>query len=315
VRFLIFGAGAMGSFVGGLLARSHDVTLVGRHDHVEAIRRHGLRVTGRTELEIRVRAVEEVAQAEPADVVVVTVKSYDTRAAVDALEPFWEHATFLSLQNGLGNVELLAERAERVLGGVTYSGVTFVAPGRIEHAGTGDTVLGPYRGTSLADTDRLGALFRESGIETSVTESIETTLWRKAVVNACFNPLTGLLEVRSGALARSGSLSACSTLIVSEAVAVARACGVALDEGELLERVRAVSHATARNKSSMLQDMQKGRRTEIDAINGAIARRGAERGIDCPANRVLTLLVKAAGELHSSEWKVRDAATLPSSPG
>lgn len=304
MRFLIFGAGAMGSFVGGLLARRHEVTLVGRPDHVEAIRRHGLSVSGRTDLEIRLRAVEEVSQDEPADVVVVTVKSYDTRAAMDALEPLWGHATFLSLQNGLGNVELLAECAERVLGGVTYSGVTFLGPGRIEHAGTGDTVLGPFRGTSLAEADRLASAFRESGIETSVTESIETTLWRKAVVNACFNPLTGLLQVRSGGLASSRSLSACSRLIVREALAVARAAGVALDETELLERVRAVSLATARNKSSMLQDMQKGRRTEIDAINGAIARMGAERGIDCPVNRVLTLLVKAAGELHSSEWRV-----------
>jgi 2-dehydropantoate 2-reductase len=294
----------MGSFVGGLLARSHEVTLLGRPSHVDAIRRHGLIVTGRTELEIRPRAVAELSQAEPVDVVVVTVKSYDTGTAVGALESLWGNATFLSLQNGLGNVELLAERAERVLGGVTYSGVTFVGPGRIEHAGTGDTVLGPHRGTSLADAERLASAFRESGIETSVTESIETTLWRKAVVNACFNPLTGLLEMRSGALASSSSLSACSRLIVNEAVAVARASGVALDEAELLERVRAVSLATARNKSSMLQDMQKRRRTEIDAINGAIARLGAERGIECPVNRVLTLLVKAAGELHSSEWKV-----------
>jgi 2-dehydropantoate 2-reductase len=304
LRFLIFGAGAMGSFVGALLARSHEVTLVGRPGHVDAIRRDGLIVTGRTELEVRPRAVEQLSRAGPVDVVVVTVKSYDTRAAVGALEPLWGQATFLSLQNGLGNVELLAERAERVLAGVTYSGVTFLGPGRIEHAGTGDTVLGPFRGASLADADRLASAFRESGIEASVTESIQTTLWRKAALNACFNPLTGLLEMRSGALASSSSLSACSRLIVSEAVAVARASGVALDEAELLERVRAVSLATARNKSSMLQDMQKGRRTEIDAINGAIARLGEERGIDCPVNRVLTLLVKAAGELHSSEWRV-----------
>jgi 2-dehydropantoate 2-reductase len=304
VRFLIFGAGAMGSFVGGLLARTHPVTLVGRRDHVDAIRRDGLVVRGRTDLRVRVHAFEDVSETGPADVVVVTVKSYDTLGAVDSLKPLWGDALFLSLQNGLGNVELLAEHAERVLGGVTYSGVTFVGPGVIEHAGTGDTVLGPYRGTSLADAERLAATLRECGIETTVTGSIAATLWKKAVVNACFNPLTGLLEVRSGALASSNSLSDCSMLIVSEATSVARACGVEIDEGELLERVRGVSVATSRNKSSMLQDMQKGRRTEIDAINGAIARLGAERGIDCPVNRVLTLLVKAAGELRTSEWRV-----------
>ena len=123
------------------------------------------------------------------------------------------------------------------------------------------------------------------------------------MVNACFNPLTGLLHLRSGALANSASLLECSELIIGEAVAVARALGVELDPQALLDQVRDVSRRTSRNQSSMLQDMRKGRRTEIDAINGAIARLGAEQGIDCPVNRVLTLMVKAAGELRASEWQ------------
>ena len=125
---------------------------------------------------------------------------------------------------------------------------------------------------------------------------MQPVLWTKAVVNACFNPLTGLLRQRSGALGRSDALLGCSRMIVEEAAAVAAAQGVTLDTDELMERVRAVSRATAENRSSMLQDLEKGRRTEIDAINGAIARMGAERGIACPVNRLLTLLVKAAEE-------------------
>jgi 2-dehydropantoate 2-reductase len=293
----------MGSLIGGLLARAHQVTLVGRGPHVQAIRREGLLITGRTELRVHPLAVEAVGQATPADVVIVTVKSYDTRASVNALRPYWTDAVFLSLQNGLGNVELLAERAARVLGGVTYQGVTFLRPGAIEHAGAGDTVLGCFRGVTRADADAVAGAFRESGIPTTVTEDVETTLWRKAVVNACFNPLTGLLHARSGALADVLPLVECSTLIVEEAAAVAQGCGVTLDRAELLERVRSVSVATAQNKSSMLQDIQKGRPTEIDAINGAVVRLGAERGMSCPVNRVLTLLVKAEGELGSSQWR------------
>lgn len=136
----------MGSLVGGRLARDHDVTLVGRQAHVDAIRSEGLVLRGRTELRARpdaVTSVDELEGAAPPDVVLLTVKSYDTAAAVDALEPFSGSALFLSLQNGLGNLEVLAARAARVLGGVTYNGVVLAGPGEVDHAGDGDTVIGP----------------------------------------------------------------------------------------------------------------------------------------------------------------------------
>lgn len=303
MRFLVFGAGAMGSLIGATLARRHDVTLVGRGPHVHAVRERGLVVQGQTQLHERPRALEDAAQADSPDVVIVTVKSYDTVPAVEALRCFWTESAFLSLQNGLGNVEALAERAPRVFGGVTYHGVTFLEPGRVEHAGSGDTVLGPYQGTSLVEADRIAAAFQECGLAAITTEGIRTVIWEKAVVNACFNPLTGLLHARSGVLASSEHLLECCELVVKEAVAVASAHGIALEPDRLMNRVRAVSSATSRNKSSMVQDMERGRRTEIDAINGAIHRLGRERGIDCPANHVLTLLVKAAGELVSSPWR------------
>jgi 2-dehydropantoate 2-reductase len=292
----------MGSLYGAALAQHHDVTLVGRAPHVEAIRRDGLAVEGRTHLHVRPRAVTDAAEVDPPDVVILTVKSYDTASAAEALRSFWGEATFLSLQNGLGNVELLAERAARVLGGVTYHGVTLLEAGKIKHAGTGDTLLGPVQGASVENAERIAAAFRECGLSASVTGSIESVIWEKAVVNACFNPLTGLLHAFSGALAASASLMECSAMVVEEAVAVAHAHGVELDPVRLMDRVRAVSRATSKNRSSMLQDMTKGRRTEIDAINGAIHRLGDQLGIDCPANGVLTLLVKASGEIASTEW-------------
>jgi 2-dehydropantoate 2-reductase len=294
----------MGSLFGAALTPHHDVTLVGRAPHVDRVRRDGLVVEGETELRVRPRAVVDVADAEPPDVVILTVKSYDTASAVEALRPFWTSAAFLSLQNGLGNVELLAERAARVLGGVTYHGVTFLGPGSVRHAGRGDTLLGPVQGTSLGDAEEIAAALRQGGLSASATEGIATVLWEKAIVNACFNPLTGLLHAYSGALAATEPLMECSAMVIREAVAVARAHGVALDPDRLMERVRAVSNATARNRSSMLQDMTKGRRTEIDAINGAIHRMGLQRRIECPVNRVLALLVTASGQLAASAWRV-----------
>ncbi|MBW3534278.1 MAG: 2-dehydropantoate 2-reductase [Gemmatimonadetes bacterium] len=299
MRFLVFGAGAVGSLVGGCLAREHEVTLVARRAHVDAIRRDGLEVRGRTRLRTRPRAVasvDEVASEPAPDAVLLTVKSYDTAGAVEALEPFLGVSLFLSLQNGLGNLEVLAERAERVLGGVTYNGVTFTGPGVVDHAGRGETVIGPWKGTHAADAERVAGALTESHLATGVTPAIAEALWTKAVVNACFNPLTALLRLPSGALAERPSLEECCRAIVGEAVAVAATRGVSLDGESLLRRVGEVARATARNRSSMLQDLERGRRTEIDAINGAIARLGEEGGLDCPVNRTLTLLVRAAGE-------------------
>ena len=298
MRFLVFGAGAMGSLIGGVLSTRHDVTLVARKPHVDAIRSSGLSIRGRTQLVARPRALERAEEAEPPEVVLITVKSYDTEGALQELRPFWRSATVLSLQNGLGNVEKLAAGAEHVLGGVTYQGVTFVGPGVVNHAGVGDTILGPYVGASVAAAHEIAHALGESGLTATVTENVEPVLWTKAVVNACFNPITGLLRVRSGVVAKSEHLMECCRMIVEEAAQVARACGTPLDVSALMDRVHAVSHATAENRSSMLQDLERGRRTEIDAINGWIARLGAERGIPTPVNRALTLLVKAAEEVR-----------------
>jgi 2-dehydropantoate 2-reductase len=303
MRFLVFGAGAMGSLIGGLLAQKHDVTLVGRKAHVEAIRKHGLVIHGRTEARVGPRAVETAREAYRPDVVIVTVKSYDTEAAAEELRPFRESAVILSLQNGLGNVEQLAARSERVLGGVTYHGVTFVGPGEVSHAGTGDTVIGPIKGTTLEDAEWIRAAFDGCGLATTVAEDIQEVLWTKAVVNACFNPITGLLRVKSGVIGRSGQLMECCNSIVEEALGVARAEGIQLEREALMQRVRDVSSATAENRSSMLQDLERGRRTEIDAINGWIAHMGAEHGVACPVNRTLTLLVKAAERVEALQQR------------
>jgi 2-dehydropantoate 2-reductase len=294
VKFLVFGAGGLGSLVGGLLSQRHSVVLVGRREHVKAIARRGLRITGRTEAIVRPVAVEDVSGADTPDVILVTVKAYDTPRAVEALEPFWKTSTFLSLQNGLGNEDLLASKAEKVLGGVTNQGVTFLGPGEVHHAGAGETYIGPYKGTTEADAVDVVEAFRECGMPCSLAKDIRRELWLKAVVNACINPLTGLLGVRNGYLQESEELRDLVRRIVSEGVHVAEAHGISLQQEDVLERVWYISSATADNKSSMLQDLERGRRTEVDAINGEIVRTGRRLGISCEVNAFLVSLVKAA---------------------
>jgi 2-dehydropantoate 2-reductase len=155
MRLLVFGAGAVGSLLAARLAKRHDVTVVAREDHVRAIRERGLRVTGRTEIHAReIAAAVSVSEVdELPDVVLVTVKSYQTAAATAALEPFWSESLFVSLQNGLGNEETLGESCARVLGAVINQGVIFVEPGKVLHAGEGETWIGPFAGTTASESE------------------------------------------------------------------------------------------------------------------------------------------------------------------
>lgn len=286
----------MGSLFGGLLSQRHEVVLVGRKAHMAAIRQHGLSISGRTQMVAHPTAREDLSSLESIDVILITVKAYDTEKAVIALKPFWRSALFLSLQNGLGNEELLARRADRVLGGVTGQGVTFMAPGEVYHAGVGDTYIGPYQGVAPTETAQVIEAFRSCDIPCSLSDDIRRDLWMKALVNACINPLTGTLRVRNGHLLGSEVLSELMRDIAEEGVRVASAYGLQLNHQEVLQRVRTVAEATAENRSSMLQDLERGRKTEIDSINGAIVELGREKGVECRVNSLLTLLVKAIEE-------------------
>jgi 2-dehydropantoate 2-reductase len=182
VRCLIFGAGAIGSFVGALLSRGHDVTVVARGAHVERIRSDGLVIRGRTELVAHPRAVERLEEltggdAASPDVVIVTVKSQDTAAAAQALEPFWSSSLFLSLQSGLGNADVLAEKADHVLAGITNNLVSVVGPGEIEHVRGGTTVFGPFKGAFRDDAKALAVTLEECGLRSMVTvDGLRTAL-------------------------------------------------------------------------------------------------------------------------------------------
>jgi 2-dehydropantoate 2-reductase len=303
MRCLVFGAGAVGSVIAGRLARGHDVSIVARESHVRAIEEHGLVLTGRTESTIRnVIARTTVAELppEPPDYALVTVKAHQTMAALGELSRFWSTSVFVSLQNGLGNEELMAERAERVLGAVINVGAIFLGPGRVFHAGEALTEIGPFQGTAMEDAVKLARILDDAGIRTRAVEDIRPAMWRKVVLNAAFNPLTALLRLRHGELLAHPELESALRDIVRESVGIARASGVLLDEGDVLDAIREVARAAPENKSSMLQDLERGRPTEIDFLNGALAARGRALGLEAPRNELLTRLIRATQRQGSS---------------
>lgn len=299
---LVFGAGSLGSLLGGLLAREHEVTLVGREAHVTAVRERGLAIDGAIEAQVRPVATTE-ATGHDADFAVVAVKSLDTPAAADALSTGTFDAV-LSVQNGLGNEATLAAAVDApVLAGTATYGAALSTPGRVTCTGLGEVALGPRAGGESAVADRVGAAFAAAGVETTVVPDPARRRWRKLAVNAGVNPVTALARVENGALRADGddrpgtgvgdAAGELARGAARETARVAAAEGVDLDEDTVVAAVDDVVAATAANRSSMLQDVLAGRRTEVDAINGAIVERAAAAGVDVPVTETLAGLVRA----------------------
>lgn len=301
VEILVFGAGAMGSLIGGLLSIRQDVTLVGRRDHMEAIRLHGLRITGKTVRLVHPKSATRVPGDAHPELVVVATKAYDTEAAMTSLKRFANSAVFLTLQNGLENPEVLARAARRVVAGTTSHGVTFLGPGEIRHAGIGDTTIGAWRGIDRDEVVRVRDILDEAGIRTRISEDIASDLWAKLVVNAAINPVAALAGVPNGRLVQDRALARLLEDVAREAIAVAQAEGASLAAEEVLRRTKLVARRTAANRASMLQDLDRHRRTEVDAITGAVLRAADRRGIEVPLNRALYALVQTREGAGSRE--------------
>jgi 2-dehydropantoate 2-reductase len=293
VQILVFGAGAMGSFFGGLLSKNHDVILIGRPDHVKAIRTHGLRISGKTSMIARPEAATVVPSNARPDFVFVTTKAYDTAKSMSALAKFGDQSIFVTLQNGLGNAEAIAKTARRVIAGTTTVGVMFVGPGEIRHGGIGDAVVGPWSRVDETDLVRLRDILADAGIVVTVTSDIRTELWSKLVVNASINPLAAIAGVPNGRLVRDKRLLDVMDAVCREAVAVAKAEGAKTDGEELRHRTALVAKRTAANRGSMLQDLDRRHRTEIDAIVGPIVRAAARHRIPVPLSQALYAVVRA----------------------
>ena len=298
MKIAVVGAGAMGSLFGGLLASSgEDVTLVDVwREHVEAINAEGLRIDGPDGSRvIRVKATSDPSSVGPVDLIIIFVKSYDTlKAARDALPMVTENTAFLSLQNGLGNIEKITEVAgsDRVIPGTTAHGCTLIGPGEIVHAGRGPTIIGELNGRETERAREIRDVLMGAGIETEISRNITGALWSKVLVNVGINPLTALNGIKNGELLDDPEIKETMREAVEEAIMVAEAIGIDLGPKDHVKQVYDVARATAMNKSSMLQDVERGRKTEIDALNGAVVRLAKTLGLDTPVNDALTAAVK-----------------------
>lgn len=304
MRILVVGSGAMGTLFAGLLTRGgHSVWLLTRRrESVEVARQFGVRIwAGGVQRRIDLPVTMDAAEAGPADLVLMAVKAYDTQqASRDALPAMVESSVALTLQNGLGNLEAMSSTMgrDRVIAGVTAHGATMLGPVHVSHAGTGDTTIADPEGAETARLRAVAAAMDQAGIKVSLSQSLDSLLWGKVVVNAAINPLTALLRLRNGQLLDRQDTRRLMSDAALEAASVAMGLGVQLPYADPVERVTAVCKLTSANRSSMLQDIERGATTEVDQISGAVVRQGEALGVPVPVNRVLRDLVSAL-ETHS----------------
>jgi 2-dehydropantoate 2-reductase len=304
----IVGPGAMGCLLAGMMARAGLKVLLLDHrpDRAEHIRRQGLRLeTGAGEIQVPVSVTLEPVELSGVDLVLICVKAYDTEVVARRLRTLEPPPYLLTLQNGVGNVELLGTclPREKVLAGITSHGATALGPGWVRHAGSGDTFVGPGFAEELGNRNPGVRMAQEclsaAGFETRTVPRINPLIWSKLLVNVGINALTALTRLRNGDLLSLPVTEQILEEAVTEAIRVARAKGIELVYDDPLGQVKQVCRATAPNLSSMLQDVLKGKRTEIDFINGTVMREAEKHRIAVPVNTLLTRLVQALEQSYS----------------
>jgi 2-dehydropantoate 2-reductase len=297
MRTYMIGSGAMGSVYGGLLARAgYDVTLIDpRADHVDRIRRDGLIVEGvRGRHVIPVPARTDHAGLAPADFAIVFTDANATveaaRTAAQVLKP---EGFALTLQNGIGNVEALtaALGQARVVAGVTMNSGALPEPGRTAYTNAGVTSIGELDGRSSARIAEVARMLNAAGIETVVIPDPMAHIWSKFVLNCAINPLTAITGLRSGEMYRTPEVNALQDRVIDEILMVVARKGVRLAEPDPRKKIR--DHCRVRyNRPSMMQHVEQGRRTEIDALNGALVREAKALGLAVPYNEAVVAVVK-----------------------
>jgi 2-dehydropantoate 2-reductase len=300
MKIVVVGPGAMGCLFGGLLveAGQRDVWLFDKHEErARKIAADGLKIEGigGARPVSGIRATVDPQEIGLADLVLFFVKSYDTIEASHAILPaVGDNTTALTLQNGLTNVEAISRilGVDKVVAGVTSHGATMLGAGHIRHAGAGETVIGQPEGGGSARVENIADTLSSAGLHTTVSRSIHNSIWGKLVINAAINPLTAITKLKNGELLEYNEIRRLLNMTAVEAAHVAAAREVSLPYDDAPSVVEAVCRATSSNVSSMLQDVLRQKRTEIDAINGAIVDEAGKAEIEAPVNETLTYLVK-----------------------
>jgi 2-dehydropantoate 2-reductase len=303
-RVAVAGAGAVGGYFGGMLARAGaPVMMIGRTAFVEAVKKNGLFLdTVQFKESVRVEASADLKDIRGAEIVLFCVKTTDNSATARELAPLLAPgAIVVSMQNGVDNVEQIrAASGIEALPAVVYVAASVPKPGTVKHAGRGDLVIGPRS----AQTERVAALFERAGVGCRISENIEGELWTKLTWNCALNAISALGQAQYGQISASGEARKLVETAVYEILAVARAAGVHPpgfeDPQVALAGAFKIATQLAEAYSSTAQDLMRGKRTEIDSLNGYISRRGAELGVATPVNHALYTLVKLAETASSS---------------
>jgi 2-dehydropantoate 2-reductase len=299
LKIAIIGAGAMGSLFGSMLSKVSEVSLIDiNHDHVEAIQKNGLKVQNpdgsSSTFNIMITHRPEDL-SDRVELAIIFTKSCSTRdAAYTARAVLDSGGVTLTLQNGIGNLEVIQNVLghENAVPGVTSHGGTFLGPGHVRHAGVGPTHIAhmPSKKTLI---EKIVHIFNAAGIETFLSENVNSLIWGKLIINAGINALATICRVPNGVIAKTSECVDIMKEAVSEAKSVADALGVILPYDDPVTQVKNVCEATATNQASMLQDILRGAPTEIGTINGAIVNKAEALGISTPVNRFLFRIIKA----------------------
>jgi 2-dehydropantoate 2-reductase len=299
MKIAVVGAGAMGSLFGTLLTEAKsDVWLYDVWpEHVHAINSHGLSVEheGKTRV-VRIKATTNPKEIGHAELVIIFVKSTQTKPASEtARDLLGPDASVMTLQNGMGNADIISEFIEpvRIIAGTTSHGATMLAPGNIRHAGVGPTTIGVWaKSKEGADrTHQLADFFTKAGIQTEAVEDVHSVVWNKLLINVGINAITALSGIKNGQILDLEITRELSRTAVEEAMNVARRQNVEVRE-DAVDHVFKVAEATTVNRSSMGQDVDNKRQTEIAAINGFVVRAAKKLGLAAPVNQTLTALVE-----------------------
>lgn len=291
MKIAVMGAGAVGCYYGAMLARAgHDVVLIGRPALAEAVRQSGLLLESRHftgPVSIRVETSAEAVHG--AELVLFCVKSGDTESAGAAIAPHLSaHVPVLSMQNGVDNASRLSATLGRpAIPVVVYVATEMAGPGHVRHHGRGDLVIGPS-----ASSDAVAAVMSAAGLPTTVSDRVLDELWAKLVINCAYNALSAITQLQYGDLVQVPHVLETMRNTFDECTAVARADNITLP-ANLWENLLAISRNMAGQRSSTAQDLARGKRSEIDHLNGYIVRRGKALGIPTPVNQTLLCLVRA----------------------
>jgi 2-dehydropantoate 2-reductase len=301
MKIAVMGAGAVGCYYGGMLARAgHEVMLIGRPQHVEAVRRDGLLLDTLTfKQHVPMQASAEASAVAGAQLVLFCVKSTDTESAAAELRPHLLPGAFLlTLQNGVDNADRLqaALPSHEVTASVVYVATEMAGPGHVQHKGRGELVIG-----ASASSGATAAMLVEAGVPTEISDNVRGALWFKLILNCAYNALSAIPQLPYGRVVQGEGVPAVMRDVVAECLAVAGASGVTVpgDPHSAVERLVA---SMPTQFSSTAQDLARGKRSEIDHLNGYVMRTGQALGIATPVNRTLHALVKLI------EAKAQDAA-------